>query len=58
MALSDSGEIILVGDFGDILIYRMEANQGYMGMEQEIKKWMEVNDMSWLDGSVWARKKS
>lgn len=34
MDLSESGEIILVGDFGDILIYRMGATQGYLGMEQ------------------------
>lgn len=58
MALSDSGEIILVGDYGDILIYRMQGNHAYSGMEEEVKKWMEKNDMSWMEGSVWAKKKS
>lgn len=32
MAISDSGEIILVGDFGNIMIYRMQG--GHSGMEE------------------------
>lgn len=58
MALSDGGEVILVGDFGNIMIYRVQAGPGYTGMEEQVKKWMEKNDMSWLEGSVFANKKS
>jgi hypothetical protein len=58
LALSDNGEIILVGNYADILIYRLQGTHGYEGMEEEMKKWMEKNDLSWMDGSVWTRKKS
>lgn len=33
VAVGDSGEIILVGDYGDILVYRMQGNCGYEGIE-------------------------
>ena len=58
VTVGESGEIILVGDYGDILVYRMQGNVGYEGMEQEVKKWMKNNDMSWMDNSVWAQRKS
>lgn len=58
MAVGDSGEIILVGDYGDVLVYRMVGNSDYEGMEEEVRKWMRDNDMSWMDGSVWAQRKS
>ena len=47
-----------MGDYGDILVYRMQGNVGYEGMEEEVKKWMKNNDMSWMDNSVWAQRKS
>ena len=56
--VSDNGEIIMVGDYGNIIIYKMKANYGYSGMEEEVKKWVEKNDLSWMQGSVWARKKT
>jgi hypothetical protein len=40
MVVSDNGEIIMVGDFGNIIIYRMKANYAYSGMEDEVKKWV------------------
>jgi hypothetical protein len=28
----------------------------YKQIDQKVKKWFENNDMSWMDGSVWASK--
>lgn len=58
IAIGTSGEVILVGDYGNILVYRIQGTHGYSSMEEEVKKWMEKNDMSWMDGSVWAQKKN
>lgn len=33
LVVNDSGEVIMVGDYGNILIYRMQGNSAYSGME-------------------------
>ena len=28
-----------------------------MRIDEKVKRWFEMNDMSWMDGSVWASSK-
>lgn len=54
MAITEKGEIILVGEGGSIIIKKMEGDR--YKKEEQLKKWFEKGDMSWLEGSVWTSK--
>ena len=59
MQLSENGEILVVGDYGAIRVYRLKGqNEGMEEMEGEVKKWMDKNELSWLDNSVWAKRRN
>lgn len=53
VAVSESGEIVCVGDYGEILIFRVGGDR-LRGMEDEVKKWMGGGD--WMDGSVFRKR--
>ena len=36
----------------------MVSDQKYQQIEDQMKNWIEKNDLSWMVGSVWSRKKS
>ena len=56
LQLSENGEILVVGEYGNIRVYRLKGQNEEM--EGEMKRIMEKNDFSWLDNSVWAKKRS
>ena len=48
----------MVGDYGNIMIRKLISDQKFQPIEEEMKNWIEKNDLSWMNGSVWSRKKS
>lgn len=47
--------MLLATEGGTILIKKQEGTK-YQRIDSKVKKWFEENDMSWVDGSVWASK--
>lgn len=57
--MTENGEIIIVGEYGNISVLRIQGDSdGPRQIEGEVRKWVQKNDLSWLDNSVWVRKKS
>lgn len=55
VAITKTGHIIFTGREGNIIIKDI-AESKYKKIEQNAKKWFEINDMSWMDNSIWASK--
>lgn len=41
---------------GVIIIRNQSTTAKYKQIDQKVKKWFELNEMNWMDGSVWASK--
>lgn len=54
--LTEQGKIILSAESGVVLIKNQSTTAKYRQIDQKVKKWFELNDMNWMDGSVWASK--
>lgn len=39
-----------------LIIRNQTTTAKYKQIDQKVKKWFELNDMNWMDGSVWASK--
>jgi hypothetical protein len=55
--VTEGGEIIMSTESGTVLVRRQENNR-YVRIDEKVKRWFEMNDMSWMDGSVWASSKN
>lgn len=40
------------------VVVRRQENNRYVRIDEKVKRWFEVNDMSWMDGSVWTSSKN
>lgn len=52
--VTEGGEILLTTDHGTVIIKSQEDSSRYHRIEEKVKKWFERNELSWMDGSVWA----
>lgn len=56
-AVTEGGQVLLTTEAGTVLVKRQQSGH-YHRIDQQVKKWFEQNDMSWMDGSVWASSKN
>jgi hypothetical protein len=56
LAVTEGGELLLATESGSVVVRRQESNR-YVRIDEKVKRWFEMNDMSWMDGSVWASSK-
>jgi hypothetical protein len=54
--ITEHGKIILCTEAGVVIIRNQTTTAKYKQIDQKVKKWFELNEMNWMDGSVWASK--